>query len=161
MDNREFHNKLVELVNTKKLPSNVLYNLDEDLVKQLAPDKVTSFETVSDFEQMQRISATVQASRPTKAQQQAIQDYLSKYKPGDGIPNSDIQSFVTPIVYGMALAGELQTNVSSLSTTTLSSDDQAVLDSWKGSLATNQQNLGQLYQQLMTGAANQPDLHQR
>src|SRR5205085_1799204 len=59
------------------------------------------------------------------------------------------------------LAGELQTNVSSLSSTPLNSDDQAVLDSWKGSLATNQQNLGQLYQQLMTSAANQPDLHQR
>lgn len=161
MDNREFHSKLVELVDTKKVPSNLVYNLDNDLVKQLAPDKVTSFEAVSDFEQMQRISATVQSSRPTEAQQQAIQDYLSKYKPGDAIPDSDIQSFVTPIVYGMALAGELQTNVSSLSTTPLSSDDQAVLDSWKGSLATNQQNLGQLYQQLMTEAANQPGLHER
>ncbi len=161
MDNRQFHTKLVELVDTKKLPSNLLYNLDEDLVKRLAPDKVTSFEAVSDFEQMQRISATIQASRPTKAQQQAVQDYLSKYKPGDAIPASDIQPFVTPIVYGMALAGELQNNASSLNTTPLSSDDQAVLDSWKGSLATNQQNLGQLYQQLMTEAANQPALHQR
>src|SRR6266496_875240 len=161
MDNRQFHSKLVELVDTKQVPSNLLYALDEDLVKRIAPDKVASFEAVSDFEQMQRISATIQAARPTKTQQQAVQDYLSKYKPGDAIPNGDIQPFVTPIVYGMALAGELQTNITSLSATPLSSDDQAVLDSWKGSLAANQQNLGQLYQQLMTGAANQPDLHER
>ncbi len=161
MNNRQFHTKLVELVDAKRIPSNLLYNLDEDLIKQLAPDKLTGFEAVSDFEQMQRISATVQASRPTKDQQQAIQTYLTKYKVGDALPASDIQPFVTPIVYGMALAGELQTNIASLTTTPLSSDDQAVLDSWKGSLATNQQNLGQLYQQLMTGAANQPDLHER
>lgn len=161
MSNRQFHNKLVDLVNTKKLPSNLMYALDEDLVKQVAPDKVSGFETVSDFEQLQRISATVQASRPTKSQQQAVQAYLSKYKPGEAVPTGDIQPFVTPIVYGMALAGELQSNLSSLSSIPLSSDDQAILDSWKGSLAANQQNLGQLYQQLMTGAANQPDLHQR
>ncbi len=161
MNNRQFHTKLVELVDTKQVPSNLIYSLDEDLVKRLAPDKVTGFEAVSDFEQMQRISATVQSVRPTKAQQQAIQDYLGKYKPGDVIPDSDIRPFVTPVVYGMALAGELQTNISGLSTTSLSSDDQAVLDSWKGSLAANQQNLGQLYRQLMTEAAHQPDLHQR
>ncbi len=161
MDNRQFHAKLVGLVDSKQLPSNLLYSLDEDLVKQLTPDKAAAFEAVSDFEQMQRISATVQASRPTKDQQQAVQAYLAKYKLGDVVPGDDIQSFVTPIVYGMALAGELQANISSLATTPFSSDDQAVLDSWKGSLAANQQNLGQLYQQLMTGAANQRALHER
>jgi len=159
--NREFHTKLKDLVNTGKLPSDILYSLDQDVIKQVNPSQANVFEAVSEFEQMERISAVIQASRPTAAQQQDIQNYLATYKPGRQIPKNDSKRFVVPIVYGMTLAGQLQTDISSLDNVHLNSDDQALFDKWKGSLTANQQNLSQLYQQLMTGASLQPELHTR
>lgn len=159
LTNRQLHAKLESLINSGQLPSDIIYRLDQDLVKQVAPDQVANFEIVAEFEQMRRISATVQASRPTAEQQKAIQKYLSQYKVGQTVPQNDIKSFVTPIVYGMTLAGELQSDLGGLKTVGLTSNNQALLDSWEGNLATNQENLGQLYQQFMTKAANQPDLY--
>jgi predicted nucleic acid-binding Zn-ribbon protein len=159
--NRQLLTRLQELVNTEKIPSDLMYSLDQDLVKQHAPNSLADFEAVTQFEQMQRVSAAIQSSRPTAAQQEAVQQYLSQYKVGQPVPTGDIKQFVVPIVYGVSLAGHLQTNLANLDKVRMSSDDQALFDSWKGTLSANQKNLGQLYQQLMAAATNQPQLHAR
>jgi chromosome segregation ATPase len=157
--NRQLHALLVSKIEAGVLPSDLTYTLDYDLVKQVAPAQATAFQTEAQFEEMQRISAVLTASRPTDAQKKTIQTFLADYKAGQQLPSTDIQPYVTPIVYGMALSGQLQGNLLSLSSIRMNTDDQALFDSWKGVL--DPPNLSDTYQRLMTDAQNQPALHLR
>jgi len=156
---RQVHTQVTKLIESGDAPSDLSYVLDLDLVKQYVPAKAQVFETVAQFEQMQRISAVVSASRPTAAQQQAIQAFLAGYTAGQTVPNNDIHQYVTPIVDGVLLSGQLQANLGSLNALRISSDDQALYDSWKGVL--DPPNLSDTYQKLMTDAGSQPALHLR
>ncbi len=156
---RQLHATLVTMINNGTLPADITYDLDYDLVKQVVPAKSAAFQTEAQFEEMQRISAVLTASRPTDAQKQAIQSFLGSYKAGTQVPAGDIQPYVAPIIYGMALSGQLQGNLLSLSSIRMNSDDQALFDSWKGVL--DPPNLADTYQTLMTDAQSQPDLHLR
>jgi len=155
--NRQLHTLVVKLIESGEAPSDLSYIFDFDLIKQTAPSKAQIFETMAQFEQMQRISAVITASRPSSAQQQAIQNFLASYTAGQSIPNNDIHQYVTPIVEGVLLSGQLQVNLPSLNAIHMSSDDQALFDSWKGVL--DPPNLSDTYKKLMTGAQSQPALH--
>jgi chromosome segregation ATPase len=156
---RQLHSQIVSQIEGGDAPSDLSYVLDLDLVKQDFPAKAQVFETVAQFEQMQRISAVISASRPSAAQQQAIQAFLSSYSAGQTVPDSDIHQYVTPIVDGVLLSGQLQANLSSLNGLRMGSDDQALYVSWKGVL--DPPNLSDTYQKLMTDAGAQPALHLR
>jgi len=158
-NSRQLHAALVSMVNDGQLPADASYNLDYDVVKHIAPTKAAAFQTEAQFEEMQRISAVLTASRPTAEQKQAIQAFLTSYKPGQQTASSDIQPYVTPIVYGMALSGQLQGNLLSLSAVRMNSDDQALFDTWK--VVLDPPNLSDTYQTLMTDAQSQPALHLR
>ena len=153
---RQLHDQLVEMINNGQLPSDITYILDQDLIKQVDPAHATSFGAVAEFEQMQRISSVIAASRPTSTQQSAIQTYIASYQPGQTIPADSIQPYVTPIVYGIALSGRLLNDLSSLKTLPMSSDDQALLNSWKKII--DPPNLSDIYQKLMTSASSDPQL---
>jgi len=154
--NRQLHSQLVNMINAGQLPSDITYQLDQDLIKQIDQTYATSFAAVSEFEQMQRISAVIQASRPTSAQQQAVQAFIAAYQPGQTVPADSTQPYVTPIVYGISLSGRLLTDLSSLKKIPLSSDDQILLNSWKR--IVDPPNLSEIYQRLMTSAQGQPQL---
>jgi hypothetical protein len=156
---RQLHAQTQKLVESGNLPSDLSYILDLDLVKRDAASKAQVFETVAQFGQLQRISAVITASRPTAAQQQAVQAFLARYTAGQTVPDTDIHQYVTPIVDGVVLSGQLQVNLPSLNTIHMSGDDQALFDSWKGVL--DPPNLSVTYQRLMTGAQSQPALHLR
>jgi len=153
---RLLHTQLVNMINSGQLPSDITYVLDEDLIKQADPEHAKSFAAVSEFEQMQRISAVVAASRPTAAQQKEIQAFTTAYKPGQTLPTDNTQRYATPIVYGIALSGRLLTDLSSLKTIHMSSDNQALMDKWKKVI--DPPNLSLTYEQLMTGAQSDPQL---
>ena len=153
---RQLHDQLVEMINNGQLPSDITYILDQDLIKQVDPAHATSFGAVAEFEQMQRISSVIAASRPTSTQQSAIQTYIASYQPGQTVPADSIQPYVTPIVYGIALSGRLLNDLSSLKTLPMSSDDQALLNSWKK--IVDPPNLSDIYQKLMTSASSDPQL---
>lgn len=157
--NRQVHAQVTKLIESGDVPSDLSYILDLDLVKQDEPAKAQVFETVAQFEQMQRISAVISASRPTAAQQQAVQAFLANYTAGQTVPDNDIHQYVTPIVDGVLLSGQLQANLTSLNSLHMGSDDQALYDSWKGVL--DPPNLSDTYQKLMTDAGSQPALHLR
>ena len=158
-NSRQLHAEVVKLIESGKAPSDLSYILDLDLVKQVEPAKAQVFETIAQFEQLQRISAVITASRPTAAQQKSIQAFLSTYTAGKTVPDNDIYRYITPIVDGVLLSGQLQVNLPSLNAIHMGSDDQALFDSWKGVL--DPPNLTDTYQKLMTGAQSQPALHLR
>ncbi len=111
---------------------------------------------VSEFEQMQRISAVIAASRPTAAQQKEIKAFIAAYKPGQSLPTDGTGQYATPIAYGIALSGQLLNDLSSLKPIPLSSDNQAVLNSWKK--VVDPPNLSDIYERLMTGAQGDSQL---
>lgn len=154
---RQVHSQVVKLIESGDVPSDLSYIFDLDLVKQVEPAKAQVFETVAQFEQLQRISAVITASRPTSAQQKAVQAFLANYTAGQAVPNNDIHQYVAPIVDGVLLSGQLQVNLPSLNALHMTSDDQALFVSWKGVL--DPPNLSDTYQKLMTGAQSQPTLH--
>ena len=121
---RLLHVQLVNMINSGQLPSDITYVLDQDIIKQADPAHAKSFTAASEFEQMQRISTVVAASRPTAAQQKEVQAFISAYKPGQSLPTDGTQPYATPIVYGIALSGRLLTDLSSLKPVHMSSDNQ-------------------------------------
>ncbi len=153
---RLLHAQLVNMVNGGQLPSDITYLLDQDLIQQVDPAHVKSFAAVSEFEQMQRISAVVAASRPTAEQQQQVKAFVSAYQPGQNIPANDTQQYIAPIVYGIALSGRLLTDLPSLKPLHMSSDNQAVMNNWKKVI--DPPNLSVIYERLMTGAQSDPQL---
>ena len=153
---RSLHTQLVNMINGGQLPSDITYLLDQDLIKQVDPAHAKSFAAVSEFEQMQRISAVVAASRPTSAQQKEIQAFVTAYKPGQALPTDATQQYTTPVVYGIALAGRLLTDLSSLKPIHMSSDNQALMSNWKK--VVDPPNLSVIYERLMTGAQTDPQL---
>src|SRR6266568_2913937 len=155
-NSRLLHAQLASMINSGQLPSDITYVLDEDLIKQADPKHAKSFVAVSEFEQMQRISAVVAASRPTAAQQREVQTFITAYKPGQILPTGNTQQYATPIVYGIALSGRLLTDLSSLKAVHMSSDNQALMNSWKK--VVDPPNLSIIYEQLMTGAQSDPQL---
>lgn len=157
--NRQLHSQLVSMIDSGQLPSDITYQLDEDLVKQVEPENAKSFDAVSEFEQMQRISAVVAASRPTAAQKQVIQAYLRNYQPGQMVPADSSQQYVTPVVYGIALAGKLLNNLSSLDGVHMSGDNQQLFNKWKA--IVDPPNLSDIYQRFTTAAQDQPQLSLR
>ena len=157
--NRQLHAELVSMIDSGQLPSDIIYQLDEDLIKQVDPAHAKSFDAVSEFEQMQRISAVVAASRPTAAQQQAVQTYLRGYQPGQVVPADSTQQYVTPVVYGIALSGRLLSDLRSLSGVPMNGDDQKLFNKWKA--IVDPPNLSDIYQQLTTAAQDQPQLSLR
>lgn len=159
MSSRQVHNQVVKLIESGDVPSDLSYIFDLDLVKQIEPTKAQVFETVAQFEQLQRISAAITASRPTADQQKAVQAFLANYTAGQAVPDNDIRQYVAPIINGMLLSGQLQVNLPSLNALHMNSDDQALFVSWKGVL--DPPNLSDTYQKLMTGAQSQPALHLR
>jgi DNA repair exonuclease SbcCD ATPase subunit len=156
--NRQLHTQLVSMIENGQLPSDITYQLDEDLIKQVEPENAKSFDAVSEFEQMQRISAVVAASRPTTAQKQVIQAYLRSYQPGQTVP-ADNQQYVAPVVYGIALSGRLLNDLRSLSGVHMSSDNQQLFNKWKA--IVDPPNLSDIYQRLTTAAQDQPQLSLR
>jgi DNA repair exonuclease SbcCD ATPase subunit len=156
---RQVHAQVVKFIESGNVPADLSYVFDLDLVKQYVPSKAHVFETVAQFEQMQRISAVISASRPTAAQQQTIQAFLANYTAGQTVPDNDIRQYVTPIVDGVLLSGQLQANLTSLNALRMTTDNQALYDSWKGVL--DPPNLSYTYQKLMTDAGSQPALHLR
>ncbi len=153
---RLLHTQLATMINSGQLPSDITYILDEDLIKQADAAHAKSFAAVSEFEQMQRISAVIAASRPTAAQQKEIRAFITAYKPGQTLPADSTQQYATPIAYGIALSGQLLTDLSSLKPVPLSGDNQSVLDSWKK--VVDPPNLSDIYERLMTGAQSDPQL---
>lgn len=156
---RLLHTQLVEMINNGELPSDITYLLDQDLIKQADPAHAKSFAAVSEFEQMQRISAVIAASRPTSAQQTAVQAFVTAYKPGQTLPTDSTEAYITPIVYGIALSGRLLTDLSSLKHVHMSSDTQALMDTW--AKVVDPPNLTDIYQQLMTSAQSETQLSLR
>lgn len=153
---RLLHVQLVNMINAGQVPSDITYLLDQDLIKQADPAHATSFAAVSEFEQMQRISAVIAASRPTVAQQKEIKTFVSAYKPGQSLPTNSTEKYTVPIVYGIALSGRLLTDLSSLKPLHMSSDNQAIMDIWKK--VVDPPNLSVIYERLMTGAQSDPQL---
>jgi chromosome segregation ATPase len=153
---RLLHVQLVNMINSGQLPSDITYVLDQDLIKQADRAHAKSFAAVSEFEQMQRISAVVAASRPSSAQQKEIQAFITAYKPGQTLPTDNTQQYATPIVYGIALSGRLLTDLSSLKPVHMSSDNQALMNSW--AKVVDPPNLSIIYERLMTGAQTDPQL---
>ena len=156
---RQLHTQLVNMIDNGQLPSDITYQLDQDLIKQVDPAHAKSFDAVSEFEQMQRISAVIAASRPTAAQQQAVQTYLRGYQPGQMVPTDSTQQYVTPVVYGIALSGRLLNDLSSLNGVHMNSDDQKLFTKWKA--IVDPPNLSDIYQRLTTAAQDQPQLSLR
>jgi DNA repair exonuclease SbcCD ATPase subunit len=156
---RQLHTLVQKLIESGELPSDLSYIFDLDIIKHITPDKAQVFETVAQVEQMKRISAVITASRPTAEQQKAIQKFFANYTAGQAVPDSDIHQYVTPVVDGMLLSGQLQANLPSLNALRMRTDDQALFDSWKGVL--DPPNLVDTYQKLMTDALGQPMLHLR
>ncbi|MGC1176996.1 MAG: hypothetical protein WA843_02900 [Candidatus Saccharimonadales bacterium] len=157
--NRQLHTQLVNMIDNGQLPSDITYQLDEDLIKRVEPENAKSFDAVSEFEQMQRISAVIAASRPSTTQKQVIQAYLRGYQPGQTVPADDNQQYVTPVVYGIALSGELLRNLRSLSGVHMSGDNQQLFHKWKA--IVDPPNLSDIYQRLTTAAQDQPQLSLR
>jgi chromosome segregation ATPase len=144
------------MINNGQLPSDIAYILDQDLIKQADPEHAKSFAAVSEFEQMQRISAVVAASRPTAAQKKEIQTFIAAYKPGQTLPADGTERYTTPIIYGIALSGRLLTDLSVLKPLHMSSDNQALMNAWKK--VVDPPNLSIIYERLMTSAQADPQL---
>jgi hypothetical protein len=156
-NSRLLHAQLVNMINAGQLPSDITYILDQDLIRQVDPGHAKSFAAVSEFEQMQRISAVVAASRPTSAQQKEIQTFVAAYKPGQTLPtDSNTERYTTPIIYGISLSGRLLTDLSVLKPVHMSSDNQALMNNWEK--VVDPPNLSVIYERLMTSAQTDPQL---